>query len=368
MSLYDSYNTLLLKSSMTFEDVFLHDKDIRKFIKNKYHAREKSKAFEVATKEFDLFKRGRHEVSAYFLGCVLSNIVWYSLEEFIKSFTKVVDEGYKFDFEYIWSLIAIYHDIVIDKEEKLRDDYETIQLSNTEDVVECIKKHYLSIDKDIYKDNSTVIPLYHTYQDDLVVNYMKMRIESDRKFDHGIVAGFLLYNALVNNYYVQKANAKYYDETYFETESRVNNRKLYWHKLDLWIYGFIADAIIAHNIWFCDLHKEEEKTKYKKFKLDYLIVNNGMDNRLSVKNNPLAFYLGLIDTIEPIKSFSNKDNIDTVEICKRIDLCSNGKNISIKRTGELNNFERYRSKIKEMERWLKVEVKNDGDDICIKIL
>ena len=102
MSLYDSYNTLLLKSSMTFEDVFLHDKDIRKFIKNKYHAREKSKAFEVATKEFDLFKRGRHEVSAYFLGCVLSNIVWYSLEEFIKNNPKNVID-----------IIKIWHNICL---------------------------------------------------------------------------------------------------------------------------------------------------------------------------------------------------------------------------------------------------------------
>ena len=371
-NLYVSYDVLLSYSYERFETVFANDNNIKEFIINKYHIREKGKAFEVATKRFNLFSKGKHEVSTYLLGCLLKDIIWDDLKDFIKEYIDEKYTDYSFDFEYIWSLLAVYHDIVVDKEQKLSLDYENKQLSNTNEIVECIRKHSFDIERNIYQDDYSVVPLYHTYQDELVVNYMNMRMESssDAKgcLDHGIAAGFLLYDALVNNYSIQKTNAKCDCEAkHFSTKSS-NNISLIWHELDIWIYGYISDAIIAHNIWFCDLNKEKEETKYKKFKLDYLIVGNENDNRLSVKNNPLAFYLGLIDTIEPIKSFCNADNIEVEEICKKVDFCSEIKKISIKRVGELNNFDKYKNKIKEMERWLKVEVENDGDDISIKIL
>lgn len=374
MNLYASYNNLLsnheINSNKNFETYFADDATIQEFILNKYLIREKGRAFEVATKRFNLFKRGKHEVSTYLLGCLLKDIIWDDLKNFIRKFTDEKDTDYIFDFEYIWSLLAVYHDIAVEKEQKLRLDYGDKSLYSTKEIVECIIKHGFSIDRNIYQDNCSVVPLYHTYQDELVINYMNMRMKSNKEnqgsFDHGIVAGFLLYDALVDNYFVQKTKAGCKgEEKCFLTRSRNNDKMLTWHELDLWMYGFIADAIIAHNIWFCELDKKGEKAKYENYQLGYLIVDSQKDNRLSAKNNPLAFYLGLVDSIEPIKRFP-KNN--AIYVCKNISVTLKNKEIIIENIDLDDNYNDYKENIKRMEMWLKVKVVEVGNKITVRIL
>ena len=58
-----------------------------------------------------------------------------------------------------------------------------------------------------------------------------------------------------------------------------------------------------HNIWSSG-EKEEIKEKYKDLGLESLITGESDIFPISIKDNPLLFLLGLVDTIEPIKTFN----------------------------------------------------------------
>lgn len=58
-----------------------------------------------------------------------------------------------------------------------------------------------------------------------------------------------------------------------------------------------------HNIWSSG-EKEEIKEKYRNLGLESLITGESDIFPISIKDNPLLFLLGLVDTIEPIKTFN----------------------------------------------------------------
>ncbi|MBK7921420.1 MAG: hypothetical protein IPJ92_05195 [Veillonella sp.] len=86
-----------------------------------------------------------------------------------------------------------------------------------------------------------------------------------------------------------------------------NEKPLVWRIQHLWHFAFVADAILAHNIWFVDLGDEKLVENYRKYGLSSLIVcksEDCIDNRITLEKSPLLFFLAIIDTIEPTKYFN----------------------------------------------------------------
>ena len=88
-----------------------------------------------------------------------------------------------------------------------------------------------------------------------------------------------------------------------QVENGVENSILYWGDDLTPLYAQASLSIAMHNIWSSG-EKEEIKEKYRNLGLESLITGESDIFPISIKDNPLLFLLGLVDTIEPIKTFN----------------------------------------------------------------
>ncbi|MDQ4678654.1 hypothetical protein, partial [Stenotrophomonas maltophilia group sp. RNC7] len=103
--------------------------------------------------------------------------------------------------------------------------------------------------------------------------------------DHGILAGFILFDRLIKNY-----NSAFEEEKDKNTHTKYENfehKNLSWKREHQDHFAIIADSIIAHNIWFCNQLKEE-KQRYKLYGLDPLIPQ--YLKKFKLKQKPLIFF------------------------------------------------------------------------------
>lgn len=122
-----------------------------------------------------------------------------------------------------------------------------------------------------------------------------------------------------------------------------------------------------HNIWSSG-NDEEKKEKYKAFSLEPLITGESTIFPISIKDNPLLFLLGLVDTIEPIKSFDYVTPKYVLEnILISFDKKQNWITIVNKKKSGLD-FEKIRKKIYGLKDWLDVDIENCDEKIIIKII
>lgn len=327
------------------------------FIKQYFSEGFKSKVFDFPIeKKFKCNGKHKHTVSLYYLGILMRDLVEKELEEFlIKNICKNNSKKLGFDFSYIWFLCCLYHDVayVYENEAIISSDIELKDFLDKE----------LEIKHDVY-DSKLNSSSYKRYPKKLVSNYFKyILIDKDlRKYEHGILGGYLLYDRLIKNYddkyeLLKQHNNKSIDYNNFIYSELENCKKFCIEQHDL--FAFISNAIISHNIWLCTNKDDEEK--YKKYKLDQLIVNE--HNKLSLKKDNLVFFLALLDTIEPIKQFNN----NTEEVWKNFEINFDKKNKRIKidiiNKDVFNKDEtnKWNSKIKELEEWSKVKVKTEGN-------
>ena len=178
--------------------------------------------------------------------------------------------------------------------------------------------------------------------------------------DHGIIGGYLLYDGLMKNY----------DSKFNETDKKNYNKfytgDLEWNIEHHELYAIASHAIIEHNIWFA--RKEDDKNNYKKYGLDELIC----DEQLNIEKSPLLFYLGLLDSIEPLKLIANKES-SASDILRLISIEVKNKHIHIKyddnlKKGNYIDFDKWIENIASTIKWLdvRVETKNKNE-ILIKV-
>ena len=141
----------------------------------------------------------------------------------------------------------------------------------------------------------------------------------------------------------------------------------------IFLFGFWGK-----NIRYYSCIKELNIDNNKLYFLDSGLYNNENDNRLNINDNPLAFLLGLVDTIEPIKYFcvvdgDKKGEIDKEKIIPtledisiQVDLERNSIVIS---SNNLDLTKWHCEKIKDMQGWLNLTTYYDKKDknIIIKI-
>jgi hypothetical protein len=170
--------------------------------------------------------------------------------------------------------------------------------------------------------------------------YFKYR-HSTGATDHGIYAGLLHFDLLVENRIYQKSRP----ENRWDWEDYLDEQYTY------------AAAIAAHNIW---LPEEKDEEKYR---------NNGLGPLIGKKSitfaeGPLLFFWGLVDTLDPVKAYSC---LSVKFVLKNVTLDfpdSNSFRLTI--SPELNP-DILIEKAKAARKWLNMEVALDNMSITVQI-
>lgn len=190
----------------------------------------------------------------------------------------------------------------------------------------------------------------------IIPNYFKYRYEN-KKLDHGILAGIKLFESLERNRKIRKEQQKLNIE---------NNSpsSLYWGDDLTPLYAQASLAIAMHNIWISEENEESIK-KYKEFGLNAIISDSKEIFPISIDENPLLFLFGLVDTIEPIKTFNC---VSTTYVLKNIliDFLDNTIVIKNSKNSKLE-FSNLKNKIKGLDKWLYVTINCNLNEIRIKI-
>lgn len=310
-TLFELYKKSSKETKSPCEKV-LHDlseEKAKEYIKLYFDNRGKSKAFEFdyLDSESKILNKAIHTFSTFLLGFSLKDIAIDFLKEYISDKNSTWKDR---DFEYTWFLTSLYHDCLSGYEKmipKNNKKYSLEQfLKRTKSTYE-----YSIYDKNLNNKilNESVVPVMQpTFQEETINNYFEYRKKEMKSIDHGIVGGYIQFDKLIKNFKEQYENASNFNKIVdgaFYTDH--NERTLVWRKEQLWHFAFVADAILAHNIWYVDSSDDELARKYRKYGLDSLIVckdEGSIDNRITLEKSPLLFFLAIVDTIEPTKYFN----------------------------------------------------------------
>lgn len=335
------------------------DKKTTKFIRDEYIRIGKASAWEFDDLNKEPISKTFHSLILYYFGIAVKN---YFIKHFEKDINKLpnvdhCDDKDTYWFEYIWRLTSFYHDVMTKVE---RGGVNTSFTSETAlDIKNYLQIYYgYNIKYTIFNEYNDIKRLTrncllsknNTYPEKIVDKYFRKRLE-DMKPDHGILSGYVFYNQLVKNYLekdYQHLNNKKDDGSF-------QNGNLNYRPEHLILFKFIADAIIAHNIWH---YKKGEKNK----NIVLMAKELSNYNRLTILDNPLAFMLGLLDTIEPTKFFNDvkpHDVLTSIEIEWAIE---NNRNLIITLTnhdnsGKIDFDAWYKAKFEKMDCWLDLTTK-----------
>ena len=347
---YYRTNNLKYKRDRLLAD-FSKDK-AKEFIKEYITVGGKEKLFDFNfIQEYREKGKHQHSVALYFLGIYFKDLVEKKIKNKIKAKYK---QSYKDKtFSYIWFLASLFHDTasVIESEKQIN-----IRRNNLD--LDCYLDEY-NIRYNVFEHKCLNDELY-TYPQNIVKNYFKYKLNKRREIDHGILGGHLLFDKLIKNY--KDAYEDYNGLSTNDYDDFIING-LHWSSTHHNYYAYAAHAIIEHNMWFAP--NEEYKKIYKKYGLNTLISPPA--KKICIKENPLLFYLGLFDTIEPLKPFLEKGNAEANEILKNIDISVNNGNIKISYTEKLKTYteeyEKWIDNIYSLKNWLELKISPKKQDV-----
>lgn len=289
----------------------------------------KVQVFNSIIVDFEELRYPNHINSVFFLGL----LIYYNTNLEKKFNLNTNAPGYK-TFPFIWFLIALYHDNAyhIEKNENLLSKNKTLQnLYKNYNIQNKLLTEYL---------NSTSKILF-----DCCKNYYNYRIKESKVIDHGLFGGIILFDRLVK---IRQEKSKYQDPD-----------SLFWGEALEEQYKLAANAIAMHNIW---IPEKSQNKLYFDYNLDTLINFKP----LKFKDFNFLYLLGIIDTIDPIKVFS-ESGMDEKEIYDNIYLgfTPNSLKLSCKKDSNLE-FKKLIDKAKSMYGWLDVEIKFSFNKLEIK--
>lgn len=342
-------------------------------------------------------ERALHSVSTYFMGIIVAT----KLE--LIDLLNINANGRNFNFAYLWYLICLSHDFGYfierdkDKAEHIRDydgdDITDLELFCLNRINKFIEKYGVSSTiwngpskscfsqmnglEHLFEDfNYTVIKgLYHntlkhliirnkkikcpTYTNGVISRYFAYRLcgENIAKIDHGIAGGYLFFDKLIKNYIKNYVNLFHYYDFYQFCDFYDSYSDRQFNIEQFTIFAYVADCIICHNIWSVQLDDIDKFNEYKKYKLDDFIGKRYP--KINLDKNPYLFILSLCDSIDPVKIFNCRNQIDAIDIMEKMNLEYIDNSIEI----EFNDdrFGYYANRIKELETWLDVSVsENDS--------
>lgn len=278
-------------------------------------------------------QRLRHIVSTFFLGTHL----YYNVPKIKSSIDLVLNRLKKqnpdsnITFSFIWFLICLFHDLgyLIENQDIYKD---------FDDFIKDKVKYFL-------KERVGVPTIYENVYKD----YFNYRLNSAndfiRKPDHGICGGIILFNKL-NDILLKKQKNK-------------KSKGLSWNPKLINIYRHASWVILSHNIFFIRKGGIEEKI-YRENNLDDLILEKHECSKIKLKKHSFLFLFALVDTIDPVKTLGNYENL------KKLLFKSNSNKIVF----ELNDKEfqyAYFNKVCDLKNWLIPEIKVENNRLEILI-
>jgi hypothetical protein len=237
-----------------------------------------------------------HTISVFFLGVLIYN------NTCLKRMLMFSRNNYSIYFLFLWYLSCLYHDYAFSFESNNR-------IINVIPDYNALRREF-DITKDLLKKTDVHI---NNYLFKNIRNYFDYSLVIRKKVDHGILAGLYLYDRLVKLREVKEKNG---------------NSDLDWGKHLEQHYAHAAAAVAVHNIW---LPTTANQRLYCHFGLSDLV--NFIP--IKIQDSPLLFLLGIADTIDPIKAFSDNheveyilSNLELKFFNKSIQMC-NSKNSSL---------------------------------------
>lgn len=332
----DIFEGLCLKAIMSFVDTPSIE-TASEFIWNYFESHSKDCLFNIAFTEKDsMFSKSIHTVSAFLLGLRFQKICKAQVESQIKKNAPIDLQR----FEYPWLLACLYHDVFSDYENNHKGKYPKTLPEFTREQKINHTVYKFAIPNEIALKSFK--PLYNVTS---VEKYYSHMIESSDKkkihVDHGIISGYFAFDRLTENFIKNWKQKHQLDE--FTTEK--DNHTLVWNKNQIWIFALVADAIIAHNIWHTDEMKSVSMELWPN-------PNNKEEVKLSISKTPLAYFLSLIDTIEPYKFFEKKSTPQEVFTGLSIEMHLNQIVITKDNSCEFDFKTWYDTKMKNMSYWL----------------
>ncbi|GAB3166718.1 hypothetical protein [Telluribacter humicola] len=304
---------------------FIDHIDYLKFILDYFKKGGKVRIFELSDINPDELRLPNHICSVFFLGIIL-----YNETELLKTYKfESSDVGYS-TFPFIWFLIALFHDNAYQMEDKSQLQ----NISSISDLVKMFNIEHSLLDRKFTKCKS----LLNSRN-----NYFLFRKKEWKVVDHGILGGMLLFDRLVKIRREKK---------------RMNEDSLFWgNKLEKH-YETAANAISIHNIWLqsesiCNEFNLKELLNFKPIKF---------------KEFPLFYLLGIIDTIEPLKTYKD-DNLSDIEILKSINLELKGKHMRVTESDNSKiDFRKLIRKVVDLAGWLdvKIEIEHKGFKVTFR--
>lgn len=350
------------------------------FIKKYFECGEKQGVIWPCIDEMECM-RSMHTISVFFLGILIQEKLAPNLE-----IVSQYIENYKFS--YIWFLVCLYHDLGYVVEKDWSYKYKYIQKSNEYlrkyNCMDRIREQYAFkelglvyvprfgyvcgiTDRNrqsggiVFTDGNIVCR--STYRLRTVWNYLEYckMMPNINHYDHGIVGGLWLYDSLYKNY-----REKYEDERKrnhgIKFRSFIYDDRLHFSTEQITVFAYIADCIIAHNIWPANADMSELYQKYGLEELTY-----SQFRPITFARNPVLYILAIADTIEPIKIYSGDYQGKEIDIWKGIDITFSTTYLIIKIYDDRLQFNKMVRKVNGLENWIsvKIDINKHERKICI---
>lgn len=295
-----------------------------RFIKRFFEAGAKERLFEISfSNEYEEQGKHVHTLVLYLLGCYFKEIINSMLLNIIDETTKTDNSWY--DFRHTWFLSCFYHDVA-----------SVIESAPILDLPTLLNKY--GIKNHVLKNKSKYSM---TYRPEIIESYYEYVRNEINKVEHGILAGFLLYDRLMKGYHDARRRTR------TPMGEPFTERNVLWRKEHLDLYVIIADSIMAHNIWSIVF-----TNKYP----DLKPLDISARKRISMNVNPLSHFLCLFDTIEPTKR--PKLGNDPIEILRSVDITYSNNKLTITLLDSVRNnacYKEWLEDVKKMEEWLELK-------------
>lgn len=292
---------------------FIETDDYSNFILKFFQQGGKVKIFENCGISIDELRLTNHICSVFLLGTLFYNKI-----SIFKTYNPKNSPSDYSTFPFIWFLIALFHDNAyqMEGENKLEN------ISTLEDLVNHFDIEHSLFDRKFSKCKQLL---------DCRKNYFEFRKKKYQVVDHGILGGMLLFDRLVK---IRREKRKSKEDTLFWGIKLENQ------------YKMASNAISIHNIWL------QNEMTCKKYKLDTLIGFTP----IKFCDFPLFYILGIVDTIEPLKTYKD-DNISDLDILKSINFEFGKKYLKVSESNDSKvDFSKLIHKAKSLQGWLDVEI------------
>lgn len=297
------------------------------FIKNYFKRSGKEIVLEIIDIKDKEILRAAHTNSIFFLGILLYKNTTISKDYFIRQNRL----GYQ-EFPFIWFLTCLFHDFAMQQEssrELITKIVDIDTLNRTYNIKhKLLEKTVAGVDRLLFN---------HIRQ------YFLFRRFNHKKIDHGILGGLYFYDRLVKNRIIQ--------------EKKKDNELLWGKELEKQ-YAMVAGVIAIHNIWF---PTDKTACDYIRFEMKELINAKP----ISLRQSPLLFLMGVVDTIDPIKTYDKDYEVDYIVQNLLLEFNDNELILENKTNSELD-FNEIIKKSENLKNWLNVEIRQKTNRLEIK--